>query len=145
MTIKEEYYKGDGQNTIFQTTKPYNSGTVEALVDSVKAEVQELGDGYIMFNDAPKKGSEIKITYTVEGTQSPSIVEEFDMRKRIVQLEEAVKVLHQSNVMLKEALNNRINVSTFQAWTRLIEKKMGISLIDNNLGHISQELYTSRP
>ena len=56
-----------------------------------------------------------------------------------------MKVLHQSNIALKEALNSRVSINTFQAWTRLIEKKTGITLIDDNLGHISQELYSSKP
>ena len=146
MAIKEEYFKGDGQNTIFQTTKTYDIGTVNVWVGSIKVtDTQELGDGYVMLSEAPQKGADIKITYTIEGTTTPSIAEEFDVKKRLVQLEEAVKVLHQSNIALKEALNNRINVSTFQAWTRLIEKKMGVTLIDDNLGHISQELYSSKP
>ena len=146
MAIKEEYFKGDGQNTIFQTTKTYDTGTVNVWVESIKVtDTQELGAGYVMLSEAPQTGADIKITYTIEGTKTPSIAEEFDVKKRLVQLEEAVKVLHQSNIALKEALNNRINVSTFQAWTRLIEKKMGVTLIDDNLGHISQELYSSKP
>lgn len=145
MAIKEEYFKGDGQNTIFQTTRAYATGTVEVWIESTKVDIQELGDGYVMLTEAPQKGSNIKISYTIEGTKTPAATEEFDLKRRLVQLEEAVKVLHQSNIALKEALNNRINVSTFQAWTRLIEKKMGVTLIDDNLGHISQELYSSKP
>lgn len=145
MAIKEEYFKGDGQNTIFQTTKTYDTGTVGVWSESTKVDIQELGDGYVMLTEAPQKGSNIKISYTIEGTKTPAATEEFDLKRRLVQLEEAVKVLHQSNIALKEALNNRINVSTFQAWTRLIEKKMGVTLIDDNLGHISQELYSSKP
>jgi len=146
MAIREEYFKGDGQNTVYQTSKLYDTGTVSAWIEDIVTGVQELGDGYVMLDKTPKKGEEVKISYTIEGTVKTvtTTPEEYDVKKRLVQLEEAVKALHQSNIALKEALNNRINVSTFQAWTRLIEKKMGITLIDDNLGHIGQELYSSK-
>ena len=41
----------------------------------------------------------------------------------------------------KEALNNRVNITAFRAWLRLVEKKTGIKLIDENLGIIDKELY----
>ena len=41
MAIKEEYFKGDGQNTIFQTTKTYDTGTVGVWIESTKVDIQE--------------------------------------------------------------------------------------------------------
>lgn len=149
MAIREEYFKGDGSNTIFQTVKKYVIDTIkvwrvleEGLVETT--DFQVLGDGYIMLNFTLLLNEEVKVSYTIEGTSVEDVKEDFDIRKRIVQLEQAVEALHLSNVALKEALNNRINVSTFQAWTRLIEKKTGITMIDKNLGYISQELFTDK-
>lgn len=149
MTIRRDILKGDGANTVFQTTRGYATNTVRIWLireDSLTplTEFQELGGGFLMLNSPLALNEEIKVEYTLEGTLPEDNKEEYDIKKRIVQLEEAVKVLHASNIALREAVNNRINVSTFQAWTRLIEKKTGITLVDNNLGYISQELYESK-
>lgn len=149
MTIKQDILKSDGTNTILQTSKHYATGTVkvwfnlEGVVTKV-TELQELGEGFIMLNISPPEGTDIFIDYTIEGTIPSDKRSEYDIKKRITDLEEAVKTLHKTNMMLRDAVNNRINVATFQAWTRLIEKKTGITLIDNDLGYISQELYESK-
>ena len=150
MSLRNDYFKGDGTNTVFLTEKEYEGGTVivEGKIKGgksfVKRESQELGNKYVMVLSVPEKDEELRITYTIEGTFNPESTTEYNLIKRVKELEGAVKDLHVSNIALKEALNNRINITTFQAWTRLIEKKTGITLIDNNFGHISQELYSDR-
>lgn len=149
MTTRRDILKGDGTNTVFQTSKSYATNTVKVWLirdnsSTPLTEFQELGGGFIMLNAAIALNEEIKVEYTLEGTLPTDSREEFDIKKRLVQLEQAVKLLHESNIALREAIDNRINVSTFQAWTCLIEKKTGITLVDNNLGYISQELYESK-
>ena len=45
-----------------------------------------------------------------------------------------------ANEAQKEAINNRLSVTSFRAWTKLIEKKTGITLVDGNLNYLSKEL-----
>lgn len=147
MAIKEDYFDGDGVNTVFKTSLNYAINTVTAFLvgdtSITPVTVQTLGEGYIVLDMPPMIGERLKVQYTIEGTLPTDNKEEYDIKKRIVELERAVKALHETNIALTQALNNRINISAFQAWTRLIEKKLGITLVDKNLGYISQELYTS--
>lgn len=147
MAIKEDYFDGDGVNTVFKTSLNYATNTVTAFLvgdtSITPVTIQTLGEGYIVLDMPPMIGERLKVQYTIEGTLPTDNKEEYDIKKRIVELEKAVKALHETNIALTQALNNRINISSFQAWTRLIEKKLGITLIDKNLGYISQELYTS--
>lgn len=147
MAIKEDYFDGDGVNTVFKTSLNYATDTVTAFLISESSitptSIQTLGEGYIVLDAPPMIGERLKVQYTIEGTLPTESKEEYDIKKRIVELEKAVKALHETNIALTQALENRLNITAFKAWTRLIEKKVGITLIDQNLGHISQELYTS--
>lgn len=146
MTIREDYFNGDGVNTVFKTSLNYATNTVVATIVGESSitpiAVQTLGEGYIVLDIPLMINERLKVQYTIEGTLPEDNKEEYDIKKRIVELEKAVKALHDTNVALAQAINNRINITSFQAWTRLMEKKLGVTLIDKNLGYISQELYT---
>lgn len=151
MTTRFDMIRGDGTNTVFETSELYVIGTVKVeLIDELQnshttlTTFTELGNGYLMVTVAPTDKQILKISYTIEGTMPLNNKDEYDIKKRVRELEEAIKLLHETNLALKEAINNRVSVSTFKAWTNLIEKKTGITLIDNPLGYISQELYDSK-
>lgn len=142
MSTKYESFVSDGINTVFNTKHNYASKTVKVQIDNKKYDLfEELGNNFILFPTAPDKGALVNIEYTLEGSVDPNTQDEYDIKKRLAQLEETVLALNESNILLKKALDNRISASAFEAWITLIEKKLGITLSDSSLGHVSKELY----
>lgn len=142
MSTKYESFVSDGTNTVFNTKHNFASKTVKVQIDNKNYDLfEELGNNFIMFQTVPKEGALISIEYTLEGSVDPNTQDEYDIKKRLAKLEEALIALNESNVLLKKALDNRISVSAFEAWITLIEKKLGITLSDEALGHVSKELY----
>lgn len=147
MSIQKDTFKFDGENTVFKCSNKFIEGSLKIVLiknDSITdiLNYELLGDGYILvFEDTLQKGDIVEISYDISTTTPLRINPNTALIQRVVQLEKSVALLHETNQALVAALNNRISVSTFQAWTKLIEKKTGINLIDDKLGYISQELY----
>lgn len=148
MTNKVEIFISDGESVVFQLEKNAQDSkyTVKSKFNNEYKDIpfEELGDRYIALREAEPKGAEIIVTYAVEGEIIDNESVEFSLIKRVKTLESIVEELYKSNTLLREAVNNRVSVSTFQAWTRLIEKKTGITLIESPLGYINQELYKNK-
>lgn len=143
MTINTDMFVSDGTNTIFKTSKKYSTNTLTITTNGNTTPISftELSEEYIQINDVPTSGTQIKIEYTILGTLPTDNIEEYDIKERLVQLEKAVESMYVIIKAQELALNNRVNITTFQAWLKLVEKKTGIKLIDSNLGYISSELY----
>lgn len=147
MTIAKESYK-DVNITILKLKNKYIDGTVKVESISSSNEIEpvlitELGEDYIEL-PTTYDGFTLLVEYEVLGTIPEGLDEEFDIKKRLRSLERSVDQLYSLLEVQKEAINNRLSVTSFKAWTGLIEKKMGIVLIEENLNHISRELYKNR-
>lgn len=145
MTIKVEQRVSDGTSVIYQTSMKYSPNTVTAKSinlsnDETQLPVTELGEDYIQLPQVPTN-YKIEISYNILGTLPEDNQIEFDILERLHLLEKAVKDLYKIQEVQKEALNNRVNITAFRAWIRLVEKKTGVKLVDQNLGEISSELY----
>lgn len=147
MATMIDSFAGDGVNTIFRTSKRYSTGsliltiTEDATSTVTSTTFIELGEQYLQTPSPIQIGYTLKITYTIFGSLGSDSQEEYDMLKRIKDLEGAVESLYVLNKANLEALNKRVNITAFQAWLKLVEKKTGIKLIDENLGIIDKELY----
>ena len=145
MTIKTDSFVSDGTSVIYQTRMKYSLNTVTAKSisptnDETILAVVELGENYIQLTQVPVS-YRIEISYNILGTLPEDNQTEFDILERLRTLEKAVKDLYKIQEAQRETLNNRVNITAFRAWTKLIEKRVGIKLIDNDLGEISSELY----
>ena len=145
MTIKTDSFVSDGTSVIYQTSMKYSPNTVTAKSinlsnDETQLPVTELGEDYIQLPQVPTN-YKIEISYNILGTLPEDNQTEFDILERLRTLEKAVKDLYKIQEAQRETLNNRVNITAFRAWTKLIEKRVGIKLIDNDLGEISSELY----
>lgn len=145
MALAKDGFTSDGVNTIYQTSNKYSPTTVTAKYITTSNEmfdldVTELGENYIEVGIVPD-GFKIVVEYNIIGTLPEDNQTEYDLKERIIKLEKAVEELFYINQAQKEALNNRLSVTAFKAWTKLIEKKTGIQLIEGDLNFISRELY----
>lgn len=141
-----EYFKGDGENTVFSTKLSFldNNLQVEKLHNTNGEVVRilnytKLSENTILLEEVVSNDYTIKIEYNTIETSEDS---REDLLKRIVKLEEAVKNLNSINQALEAAVNNRVNTTAFKAWLRLVEKKTGITLIDDKqaINYIGAEL-----
>lgn len=146
MTANTDLFVSDGTNTIFKTSKKYSPGTIIVTIvgEVLPLEIVELSNEYVQINSVPTNGLQIKLDYEILGTLPTDNTEEYDIKERLVQLEKAVESMYVIIKAQEAALNNRVNITTFQAWLKLVEKKVGIKLIDSNLGYISSELYKDK-
>lgn len=149
MTINTDIFTGDGVNTIFQTSKKYSPNTItaQAISEGIVTDLAiiQLSDTYIQIDgNAPEAGFTIKIEYEILGTLPTDAAEEYDIKERLVRLERAIEDMYTIIKAQEKALNNRVNITAFQAWLKLVEKKTGIKLIDSNLGYISSELFKDK-
>ena len=136
----------DGSITIFETSKNYISGTIVVYdVTSgspvlVTNTVREIGGTYLEVTPAPDTGTILRITYEVYEVVPDNQEAAFTLIQRVKDLEIAVENLYKLNKVLEESISNRVNITSFQAWLRLVEKKLGIKIIDQGLGVISNQL-----
>lgn len=146
MTTETDSFISDGINTIFKTSKKYSPNTLSAKMfdpdnnDTIVL-LTELGEDFIQTNITVPETYKLVVTYTVIGTLPNDNKIEYDILKRLNLLENAVKDLYKIQEAQREALNNRVNITAFRAWIKLVEKKTGINLVNGNLGEISTELY----
>lgn len=145
MSEIKERFTSDGINTIYKSNEKYSAGTMKVSVITDQGELSvsftELGEGYIQLNSVEPLGKIIILTYELFGTLPEDNQEEYNIKERIKTLEKAVENLYTLNKQLEKALEQRVNITSFQAWLRLVEKKLGIKLIDKTLGNINQSLY----
>lgn len=145
MTIAIESFISDG-NTILKLSNKYSEGTVKGsyFLDSILTPITitELGEDYIEIPEIVE-GTKITIEYNIQGTLPTDNQTEYDLKERITRLEKGMEDMYEIIKAQKEAINNRLNITSFRAWTRLIEKKMGIKLVEGDLNHLGKELYKS--
>lgn len=132
-------------NTILKLNNKYSEKTVKGKTISTNnieenITIVELGEDYIQIPELPLNYT-ILIDYNILGTLPTDNKIEYDLIERIVRLEKGMEDMYEIIKAQKEALNNRVNITAFKAWTNLIEKKTGIKLVEGNLNHINRELY----
>lgn len=141
--MKTELIKSNGEDEVINLSSPYETGSVKIVVTyptglSEKiTNFQEISDTFILLPEAPERGSTIQVSYDEVGKE---IVPSLSVIKRIKDLENEVSYLKVKNKEYEEALQNRLSVSTFQAWVRLIEGRLGEPLIKENLTAIADTL-----
>ena len=144
MTIAKESFLSDG-NVILKLSNKYSPTTVSAKSVSETNVVEnitiiELGESYIEIPVLPN-GYTIVVEYNIAGTLPSESKDEYDLKERIVRLEQGMEDMYEIIKAQKMAIDNRLNITAFRAWTKLVEKKMGIKLIEGNMNFISKELY----
>ena len=144
MTIAKESFLSDG-NVILKLSNKYSPTTVSAKSVSETNVVEnitiiELGESYIEIPVLPN-GYTIVIEYNIAGTLPSESKDEYDLKERIVRLEQGMEDMYEIIKAQKMAIDNRLNITVFRAWIKLVEKKMGIKLIEGNMNFISKELY----
>lgn len=146
MREQVDTFESDGVNTVFKTIEKYTEGSLSVkLIKTDQTEelvnFVELGEQYVQLLSTPLIGEKIVLTYQLFSKSDMSKEEEYELRERIVKLEKAIEDLYILNKANQEALKHRVNITAFQSWLRLVEKKTGIKLIDGPLGLIDRELY----
>ena len=144
MTIAKESFLSDG-NVILKLSNKYSPTTVAAKSVSETNVVEnitiiELGESYIEIPVLPN-GYTIVVEYNIAGTLPSESKDEYDLKERIVRLEQGMEDMYEIIKAQKMAIDNRLNITAFRAWIKLVEKKMGIKLIEGNMNFISKELY----
>ena len=144
MTIAKESFLSDG-NVILKLSNKYSPTTVSAKSISETNVVEnitiiELGESYIEIPVLPN-GYTIVVKYNIAGTLPSESKDEYDLKERIVRLEQGMEDMYEIIKAQKMAIDNRLNITAFRAWIKLVEKKMGIKLIEGNMNFISKELY----
>ena len=144
MTIAKESFLSDG-NVILKLSNKYSPTTVSAKSISETNVVEnitiiELGESYIEIPVLPN-GYTIVVEYNIAGTLPSESKDEYDLKERIVRLEQGMEDMYEIIKAQKMAIDNRLNITAFRAWIKLVEKKMGIKLIEGNMNFISKELY----
>ena len=144
MTIAKESFLSDG-NVILKLSNKYSPTTVSAksvseinVVENIT--IIELGESYIEIPVLPN-GYTIVVEYNIAGTLPSESKDEYDLKERIVRLEQGMEDMYEIIKAQKMAIDNRLNITAFRAWIKLVEKKMGIKLIEGNMNFISKELY----
>lgn len=128
----------DASLTIYETNEKYipKTTTVYKIVDSSEIYIpsQELGEKFLRIEDL-QVGDMLKVIF--KPISAANINE--DIVIRLARLEKEIEDLKAKNNILEAALSNRINITAFQAWISLIEKKLGFSLIDD-IGSLTSTL-----
>lgn len=144
MTLKsEQITQTEVGNEIFQLLVEPVENTINVYKVSGNIETpityQYLEDRYIQIAPAQPVGTLLKFTYTSNETNTTE-----KLLAAVRRLEKDVKFLKEENLDLKEAINNRVNVTAMQAWIRLIEEKLEISLVDGKLGDHGMNTYKGK-
>jgi hypothetical protein len=124
-TIQELYTVVNNSDTIVELTSNYVVGTVQVTYESTgdPLDFNELGNNFIELIDAVLIGDKLIINYkrlipySVDG-----------LLKTVEQLSEEVATLKETVATLTLSLDNRINIETFTAWKKMVEKKLNINL-----------------
>jgi hypothetical protein len=124
-TIQELYTVVNNSDTIVELTSNYVVGTVQVTYESTgdPLDFNELGNNFIELIDAVFIGDKLIINYkrlipySVDG-----------LLKTVEHLSEEVATLKETVATLTLSLDNRINIETFTAWKKMVEKKLNINL-----------------
>lgn len=135
---QQETFTIKDNNYVIKTEYEYIPNSVRASLSTGQRVIaQELGEQYISID--PSVGEqEVTIFYN---TPVMEINESGLLRQKINELEKQVNTLTKKLDLHERALDNRVSVTTFQTWLKLVEKKAGIKLIDNTMGIVTTELY----
>lgn len=135
---QQETFTIKDNNYVIKTEYEYTPNSVRASLSTGQRVIaQELGEQYISID--PSVGEqEVTIFYD---TPVMEINESGLLRQKINELEKQVNTLTKKLDLHERALDNRVSVTTFQTWLKLVEKKAGIKLIDNTMGIVTTELY----
>ena len=130
----------DENNSVYEVLENYTAGTVKVYSinginnTETSIDVIELGENYLQLVITPPTNSYIKIVYRT----APIVQTSTELYLEVKSLKKEINSLQQEIKNLEKALNNRVNVETFQSWITLIEDSLGIKL-DQNLS----SLYTT--
>jgi len=121
----------EANNTIYDLSEKYVAKTVIAFKivgsNEVLITAGELGENFIRLDPTEVSlGDTIKVVFKTETAAS----QEESLHIRLAKLEQTISKLEENNKILEEALKNRVNITAFQAWISLLEKKLGINLVD---------------
>lgn len=144
MSLKsEQISQTEAENEIFQLLVEPTEGSIN--VYKVNGGIETplsftyLEDRYVQVAPAQPVGTMLKFTYTsIENNTTEKLL------AAVRRLEKDVEFLKKENTDLKEAVNNRVNVTAMQAWFKLIEEKLEISLIDGKLGSHGMNTYKGK-
>ena len=125
MTIAKESFLSDG-NVILKLSNKYSPTTVSAKSVSETNVVEnitiiELGESYIEIPVLPN-GYTIVVEYNIAGTLPSESKDEYDLKERIVRLEQGMEDMYEIIKAQKMAIDNRLNITAFRAWIKLVEK-----------------------
>ena len=89
--------------------------------------VKEIGNKYISLTNTIEAGKTFEVRYNTVSEN-----DKFDLYKRIQQLE--TKIEKQDKVLeeVLTALRHRVDLGTFNTWTKSIEDKIGVELISQS-------------
>lgn len=120
----------DNTNSVYEVLESYFSGSVKVYLinaldnSETELEIIELGEKYLQLVNVPAINSYVKITYRI----TPVIQTNTEFYLEVKSLKEEINYLQKEVENLKKALNNRVNVETFQSWITLVEDSLGIKL-----------------
>ena len=126
-----EKFISDGSE-IIELKEEYLGGSVKAFLINkdntlTQIPVTEIGNKYISLTNIIEAGKEFEVRYNTVSEN-----DKFDLYKRIQQLETKIE---KQDKILKEvltALRHRVDLGTFNTWTKSIEDKIGVELISQS-------------
>lgn len=126
----ESYTQTDENNLVFKVNNTIeNDGSLTVSDGTQLLAFTLIGTTYVKLTNAVPVGTEVIITYN---TQVPMHNTDVDIVQRLNALEARCALLEKQNVVLLEALNERVPNKTFRQWLLVMEKNFGKSVIDSN-------------
>lgn len=137
--IQKELFILDANNTIYELKEKYSKNSViayEVEVDETLTPitVSELGENFVEIQST-NFGKTIKIQYLLLNNYDTE-----NLMLRLKTLENQIKDLESKNEYLVNSINNRVNITTFQAWVQLIEDKLGIKILEKDILDLSPNI-----
>lgn len=132
--IKTEILTNISSSTkILELSNNYKSNTVSVKLIDTNGEtpvaINEIGENYIEILDNLTNDSTLKVVYELyQTTVTPQ-----NLIERVVTLELENKELKNNIILLEKAVKNRVSNETFNLWIKIVEKKLGLSIPDQNL------------
>lgn len=130
--IESEQFKYIGEE-IIELKNDYEPDSVRVfyIQHSINKNIEiiELGENYIQLDleEPLENNTTINVTYNVK-----KVVDYSDPSVKFQMLENEVKELKKVIGILEKALNNRVTNQTFKLYLKNLEKKLGVSVIDQS-------------
>lgn len=130
--IESEQFKYIGED-IIELKNDYEPDSVRVfyIQNSINKNIEiiELGENYIQLEleEPLENNTTINVTYNVK-----QVVDYSDPSVKFQMLENEVKELKKVIGILEKALNNRVTNQTFNLYLKNLEKKLGVSVIDQS-------------